>query len=373
MSISTKFIEKTNPFGTYVDIPLNAIESLELSYSKEFSQKLAKLNTMMREMNQLQDNYAIFDVAMKYACMIISSNRASIALISEDKTFFTVISQQGLSIQEPNNFTLPAEKTYIGYSYAKDSILYRKNLAITNCPTEKKLFAAGLRSTLIAPIISGGVRFGTLNTGSTQEAGYNEDDIYIFSQLIMILEKYLNNLYLREKINKQNQILISQNEELKSFAYHDPLTKIYNRRYTNAVLKNEILKSSACLSIIMLDIDNFKTINDDLGHDYGDQVLCEVTRLTLNSIRSNDVFCRWGGEEFLIVCCQTKLLNAYNLAERIRLTYVNNKSEVLDKVTASFGVAQLNTDDTLNTLLKRADNALYNSKKSGKNCCTMLE
>ncbi len=119
-------------------------------------------------------------------------------------------------------------------------------------------------------------------------------------------------------------------------------------------------------SVIMLDIDDFKEINDTYGHDEGDIVLQRIADILLTQSRESDIVGRWGGEEFLIICQQSKVAGAQIVAEKICRTiekevFANNVT-----VTASFGVAEY-SDKTKQTVIVRADNALYEAKKEGKN------
>ena len=121
------------------------------------------------------------------------------------------------------------------------------------------------------------------------------------------------------------------------------------------------------LAVILLDIDHFKRVNDDYGHDVGDKVLKLISEAIHQWLRSSDVFGRWGGEEFLIIAPETDLESANQLAERLRRRLSNLQFDKVGQVTASFGVAELLPSEDRNSLVKRADNALYQVKESGRN------
>ncbi|QER41517.1 diguanylate cyclase [Thermodesulfobacterium sp. TA1] len=153
----------------------------------------------------------------------------------------------------------------------------------------------------------------------------------------------------------------------------DPLTRVYNRRYEIHRLKQEILKRQAKkdyqFSLILIDLDDFKQINDIYGHTEGDRVLKEFAELIKQRIRNQDVFGRWGGEEFLLLCPETPLEGAKTLAEILRQLIANHTfGENKLKITASFGVTSYNEGDDLETILNRLDKALYQGKIKGKNC-----
>ena len=120
-------------------------------------------------------------------------------------------------------------------------------------------------------------------------------------------------------------------------------------------------------SIILIDIDYFKDVNDRYGHLVGDEVLKKMSRLIEENIRATDCFGRWGGEEFMIVCEQTNANEAYNLAEKIRNIIAEHTFDVVGAKTLSLGVAQMRDSLSMHELLIDADDALYEAKESGRN------
>jgi diguanylate cyclase (GGDEF)-like protein len=157
-------------------------------------------------------------------------------------------------------------------------------------------------------------------------------------------------------------------------AYLDPLTKTGNRNALLGSLQREwemAQRHNQPLSVIMLDIDHFKTINDTYGHGTGDAVLREVASCISDTVRSSDIVFRYGGEEFLILLANTSEAGAMLLAERIRAALEKRMhlpgDGVTLKVTASFGVASLTSEDTQDALVNRADLALYQAKGTGRN------
>jgi diguanylate cyclase (GGDEF)-like protein len=149
----------------------------------------------------------------------------------------------------------------------------------------------------------------------------------------------------------------------------DPLTGAANRRQILHVLKsNSVLPTK--LAVILFDLDHFKIINDRFGHDVGDHVLRETVRLIkalILSIEPRATIGRWGGEEFLIVVPGSTLEEAAEFADHIRRRMQVHAYKVVDRVTASFGVASLKPDERVSSLVKRADEALYQAKSFGRN------
>ena len=120
-------------------------------------------------------------------------------------------------------------------------------------------------------------------------------------------------------------------------------------------------------SILLLDIDDFKKINDTYGHDVGDYVLKTVAKTLKENTRTTDVVGRWGGEEFIIVCENTNLDGSKILAEHLRDIVYKTNFEKVGNITISLGIAQFKENDTISSVFKRADNRLYIAKTTGKN------
>ncbi|WP_421555479.1 sensor domain-containing diguanylate cyclase [Pseudomonas kitaguniensis] len=158
-------------------------------------------------------------------------------------------------------------------------------------------------------------------------------------------------------------------EELRALSITDSLTGIHNRRYFQDRLRAEMVRLnrlSGALSLIMLDIDHFKRINDQYGHAVGDAVLQEVCKRIGQRLRRTDVFCRLGGEEFVVLCPQTNGDQAHNLAMELWQSLRSAPMESVARVTASFGVASWRGDEGIDELLLRADSAVYAAKQSGR-------
>lgn len=117
----------------------------------------------------------------------------------------------------------------------------------------------------------------------------------------------------------------------------------------------------------MLDVDNFKSINDTYGHDVGDNVLRELTDTISEHIRQSDRFGRWGGEEFILLLPELDKEHALMFTEKLRKTIADHSFNGVSQITVSFGVAIFNQNDTKKSLLKRADTALYQAKDEGRN------
>jgi len=176
------------------------------------------------------------------------------------------------------------------------------------------------------------------------------------------------------RLQRQNQELQGANEVLEQLSITDGLTKLHNHRFFQDYLTREIKRvrrSGEPLAMLLLDIDDFKRLNDRLGHAAGDQLLKAIGRTLNDSVRESDFLARYGGEEFVVLAPGTNLHGALHLAEKIRCT-VSESSFILDesmrivKVTVSIGVAQYQGDRK--GFFMNADRALYQAKAAGKDC-----
>lgn len=158
-------------------------------------------------------------------------------------------------------------------------------------------------------------------------------------------------------------------EELSRLAERDQLTGLYNRRRMDELLRYELSKHRIenGLSLLVLDIDHFKNVNDTYGHDVGDSVLRELSSCVQTMTQAGDTLARWGGEEFVCLLPDTDAKEAVAVAERMRARVGNVSFAHAGHVTISVGVASARPDDTPETLFRRADKALYQAKKDGRN------
>ncbi|MCW8931514.1 MAG: diguanylate cyclase [Gammaproteobacteria bacterium] len=163
---------------------------------------------------------------------------------------------------------------------------------------------------------------------------------------------------------------ITNRKRIEELSVTDTLTKLYNRLRLDQKLTEEFYHTRRYhhpLSIIMLDVDHFKEVNDTYGHQVGDFVLIGIADLIRKGIRKTDFVGRWGGEEFLIICPETPAQGAKELAETLRKKLEQRTFDQVGQKTCSFGVATLNDEESVELLLSRADKALYTAKESGRN------
>ena len=169
---------------------------------------------------------------------------------------------------------------------------------------------------------------------------------------------------------RQKMIIVEQKEMLQELSSIDQLTKAYNRRKFDDLIANEIERANRYenrFSVLMLDIDHFKDINDTYGHIIGDEVLKEISRVVKENLRRSDSLIRWGGEEFVIIAVETTLPNALILGEKLRMLISAYNFPEVGRITSSFGVSSYRNGDSMDSLMKRVDDALYAAKKNGRN------
>ena len=220
----------------------------------------------------------------------------------------------------------------------------------------------------------------------------NGDEIKIITDLPFLNKKYFednikNKDYVRLKENNEYYWAIKSNNKyiidifdgadklvknLEKEAIYDALTNCYNKKEIEVLLEKfleESLRYSSSLSIMMLDIDFFKKVNDTYGHLAGDFVLKEVAYIIKSTIRNSDICGRFGGEEFVVVLPNTKLNGAMKLAERIRKSIKTYQFEFKNQsipITISIGITSVSKNDSVFSFIERVDEALYESKSKGR-------
>jgi len=235
---------------------------------------------------------------------------------------------------------------------------------------------------------------------ATGEAEHSRTQIAIFSVIAVLVSLVVTcvaiwygrklsgqlqdmNDYLEQKIYERTESLLDtqsklleDNNELTRMALTDNLTGLSNRTHMNQILYKEFARferHNQRFGIIMLDIDHFKNINDNFGHDIGDTVLKKLAQIFENSIRTSDFVARWGGEEFLICCTTIEETDLLPIAETIRQLTASTKFERVGQITASLGCAAIVKGETIGELIKRADVALYEAKNNGRNLTVVSE
>lgn len=178
------------------------------------------------------------------------------------------------------------------------------------------------------------------------------------------------------EITELNSLLHTANEQLEKIAHTDSLTQVWNRYRIEQAIDAELSAAERYqrpLSVLLFDIDQFKQVNDTHGHETGDTVLTRLASEVHNQLRGTDFLGRWGGEEFIVLASNNLLTEAANLAERLRKHIANINFSKVGKVTISIGVAQWQMGESRRALLDRADKAMYQAKKNGRNLVKLAQ
>ncbi|HLZ40479.1 MAG TPA: diguanylate cyclase [Candidatus Sulfotelmatobacter sp.] len=227
------------------------------------------------------------------------------------------------------------------------------------------LLFAECRARMSVPLISFGQTLGVLTLHSSQPGAFRQSELESLESVADICANSIQNAHFVERV--------------KQLAYLDGLTGIFNRRFFELRIMEEIERArryGSGMAVIMIDIDQFKRLNDELGHLLGDEVLRQVSSIFHRQLRKIDVVCRYGGEEFAILLTQTNLQQAMTIAEKLRRTVEGWQFPGVPRtVTISAGVAAFPTHGTTrDEMIRAADTGLYLAKQAGRNhvCLTNI-
>ena len=335
----------------------------EQKKSVESERKARKTAQALQEIalaiNSSLNSEQILSTALNQIERVIPFDSASIATFGEDYIELKLI--RGFNKPEVfEGFRIPLKDS------PNEIIIEKKELVIY--PDIQKVFPKykdsphnQIKSVMYIPLLNKNEVIGTLNLDSHELNHFKEEDIPAAKAFAAQVSIALENSYLFEKMSQ--------------LAVRDPLTGIYNRRYFIDSLITELnrfRRHKNPFSIILIDIDYFKRVNDTFGHLIGDQVLITVTRNCQNVLRGEDIFARYGGEEFTILLPDTQIKEAVEVAERVREVIEKNPftfgSRTI-KITASLGVSTCSTRcKSIESLLDNTDKALYQAKSNGRNC-----
>lgn len=289
--------------------------------------------------------------------------------ITEAKKAIEEITKLSRAIEEIDDVIMISDRegvmTFVNDAYVKHTGFSReesvgKTAAILKSGKQDKDFYKNMWDT----ILSGNVFRGLfINKKRNTELYYEEKTITPIKNDAGEITSFVSaGKDITQRIKMQNN--------LELLASTDKLTGIYNRHKFEELFKIELERVSRYknpLALIMLDIDHFKDVNDTYGHDIGDKVLKNVVAIAKKNIRSTDIFARWGGEEFLILCPETDTLSAQTLAEKLRKSIETTIFDAVGSITCSFGVSVYADKESGESLIKRVDSALYQAKHEGRN------
>src|SRR5450830_14220 len=341
------------------------ISQLELKLHNEKMQLINELNSYLQVCSSLQETYPIIE---HFSRKIFAGFSGVLYLFDESRTMVEAVARWGNSkilslesISQDDCWGLRQGKPHIVES-PKDAIV---------CPHIHGEPECGY---VCAPIVAQGEMIGVLTITLELDAEDADDDSTEAGSLTS-LEARTRLIAMAADNLAMALVSLKLREALRSRSVRDPLTKLFNRRYLEETLLRELSnckRGNGELSVIMIDVDHFKTFNDTQGHDAGDFVLTELAMLMNTKLRKGDISCRYGGEEFVVVLPGASKEITMQRAEQLRVTFESHKfmhqARELKSVTASFGVATSPMNGvTVEAILKAADEAMYQAKEGGRN------
>lgn len=342
---------------------LKAIENERIFVQLEKTKnEQAILYKATKEISSALSEDEVMEASFRAITLIVQYDFGAITLYDSENDTHTIAKVIGLdkklfegqSFKNQNSLVSLCIKT-------KHYLPYKGKLEPKHIVFDSKLkIEEGINSILVIPLISRNITIGTLSIASRKKGAFSETKRNILQVIANQLAVSLSNAMMVEK--------------LKNMATKDGLTGLYNRRTFMEQLELKLASARRFkhkLSLILTDLDHFKSINDTYGHSIGDEVLRRFAKVLTRAKRETDLVARYGGEEFAIICEQTDELGAKQLAERIRQELSNEKfiTEIGEfKVSCSLGVACYpDNADSIEELINKADTALYKAKELGRN------
>jgi len=311
----------------------------------------------MNEISHADSSEVLLEASARWLPPILDADRGTIAVMEDGLLMARAF--LGDRLFEMNG-VIPMQGTVNGHVVQTGQPLILNAPDDMGSPIIKRLFGFGYKSTILVPIRSGKLIFGTLHVSSKRSHAFDA--------------KLTRNAVALGAWMGAHLLIHRQAEEMKRLAETDPLTGSLNRRVLLTHVQRAISlyqRTGKPFSMILFDIDKFKSINDTYGHTLGDRVLIDVVEAVSGAIRGDDILARVGGEEFAVLLHGSDLENAEVVAERFRRRIADIQTTHLGKpvrCTSSFGVAMIEDDDTtMETIYQRADAALYRAKLGGRN------
>lgn len=334
----------------------------KLVESEARSRELSALHTATAALLTTLDSEALLSRILDAAISAIpAANKGMIHLIAQDTGQLEMRASIGYHDPRIRRIRIPGS-----VGYAVKAVSEKTPLLIHNCADDPSCqpgqldYRKDTQSAIVAPLILRNQVLGSLSLESNELMAFNQNDLRLLASFAATATAAIQNAHLHQ--------------EAQRMAITDDLTGLYNRRGFYELGRREVERARRFqrpLAAIMMDIDNFKQINDTYGHSTGDQVLQAVAQRCRENLRKIDILGRLGGDEFTILLPETDMFTASSVAERVRQyiagTPVQTHQVNLD-VTVSIGIARA-TDDTpdLDKLIRRADSAMYTAKNGGRN------
>jgi len=310
---------------------------------------------------------------LKLACERFNLDIGILSKIN-DNNYEVVFNVTPKDIVLPNGTEFDLERTFCSLAIAANGPVAYEHVKESEINNHPAYLDQKLEAYIGTPIYVDGKIYGTFNFSSPTPLSRKFKPVDI--DALQLMGSWLGTEISR---NNSEKLLIQANEKLKEISIKDSLTQLYNRRHFETEftqLLHMAKRQKQNISLILLDIDNFKSINDTYGHSVGDDVLRTIAQILIERTRRSDLIARYGGEEFVILLPNTDESGAKCLTETIRKS-IESYQWKNQGVTSSFGIqtidkndiATLEIESIIQNCIKSADEALYFAKKNGRNQC----
>jgi diguanylate cyclase (GGDEF)-like protein len=342
-------------------------ENKALRFEKrELNKDMSVILEIAKTVGSALESEDLFGIILEKSAGFLQAEQGSLLLMDEDRRELTVKAMKGLNKKIVELLRIRPGEGISGRVYSTGQPLLVIDIESDDRVGQEKRPRYKTKSFISAPLRLNGRIFGVINVADKADGSdFSEEDLHI----LMSIGTYASVAIERSQFYHKNQ-------ELKKISITDSLTSLLNRRYFQERIAEEIERSRRHhlpLSLIMIDIDNFKKINDTYGHTVGDEVLKVTARCLRNCIRTIDVAARYGGEEFTVILPQTGKLDASVIADRIcneigKIDFPFGQAEPRMPLTVSLGLATYPDDaGGIESLIRNSDVALYRAKTQGKN------
>lgn len=327
------------------------------------------LEQVYRSIAPLLDREELYETILSKSSELVDAERGSLMILDNKENVLSVKAAKGIDKSIVNNLRIRVGEGISGQIAAKGVPVIVKNIE-DEVPHFKSRPVYRTKSFISIPLKLDTRVIGVINVSDKiSSAVFSDEDLH----LLLSFANYAS-------IALERGAYYSMSEELKVLSMTDPLTGLFNRRYFRERLFEEmerVKRHGECFTAFLIDIDNFKVINDRYGHIAGDEIIKGVARTIRDAVRSMDVVARYGGEEFAVILPHTNKKDSFVIAERIRKSVEEHDpaGSDLDKwPTISLGVAEYPDDaHNIEDLINKADKAMYAAKKTGKNKVVVYE
>ena len=311
------------------------------------------------ELSETSDRNEVLAAFARWVKLVLECERISILIPGDDDKMLDRVLVEGSQIVMTGEQT-PIEGTTLGVCFVRNESRMFRDMTVLDTPDAKYVVSRGLKAGIIAPVAFSGQCVGLLTATYIECKETLDEDLLLLESMGRCLASFI--------------LMHDQLVELSQVALTDPLTKARNRRFfqqASAEAQANWMETGQPFSLLICDLDRFKSLNDTYGHGFGDHVLCRVVEVMRERARDGDFVVRMGGEEFLMFLPNTELDTARELAEHVRVAVETLELKCNDErvpVTTSVGVGTIGeAHPTVRELITAADLALYAAKQGGRN------